>query len=203
MRPLLCLCLLALLAAPACAAAPPDPLPGAVRRGLARLEKGASSYVTKRDCFSCHHQTHTIGAFVSAKQRGFAVPEKELKAQIEFTLASFSGKLDKVTKGESVGGRNTTVAYALFTLKTAGHAPDKTTAALIFFLLVRQDSDGSWPAVTVRPPTEGSRFVNAALALEALRHYGPTKDDKTRREKIDVAFDKGKTWLLKNKPADT
>src|SRR5262245_24166739 len=134
MRPLLCLCLLALLAAPACAAAPPDPLPGAVRRGLARLEKGASSYVTRRDCFSCHHQTHTIGAFVSAKQRGFAIPEKELKAQVEFTLATFSGKLDKVRKGEAVGGRNTTAAYALFTLKAAGHHADETTDALVDFL---------------------------------------------------------------------
>src|SRR3954464_6827807 len=114
MRPLLCLPLLALLAAPAPAAAPPGRLDAAVRRGLTRLEKGAASYVTKRDCFSCHHQTHTIAAFVSAKRRGFAVNEKELKAQVEFTLATFRGKLDKVSKGESVGGRNTTAAYALF-----------------------------------------------------------------------------------------
>src|SRR5690349_10462030 len=114
MRPLLCMPLLALFAAPAPAAAPPDRLGQAVHRGLARLEKGAASYVTKRDCFSCHHQTHTIAAFVSAKRRGFAVPEKVLKAQVEFTLATFRGKLDKVSKGDSVGGRNTTAAYALF-----------------------------------------------------------------------------------------
>src|SRR4051794_39098231 len=99
MRPLLCLPLLALLAAPASAAAPPDRLDDAVRRGLARLEKGATSYASKRDCFSCHHQTHTIGAFLSAKRRGFRVPEKELKAQVEFTLATFSGKPDKISKG--------------------------------------------------------------------------------------------------------
>src|SRR4051794_11820481 len=203
MRTLLCLCLLALCTIPARAAGPPDRLSLAVRRGLARLEQGSASYVSKRDCFSCHHQTHTIGAFLSAKRRGFAVPEKELKAQVEFTLATFRGKTDKIVKGDAAPGRNTTAAYALFTLKTAGHAPDKTTAALVDFLVVRQSADGSWPAQAARPPTEGSRFVNAALALEALRHYGPAKQDKTRREKIDAAFDKGKAWLLKNKPADT
>src|SRR3954451_7898254 len=131
MRTLLCLCLLVLCAAEVKAAAPPDPLSLAVRRGLARLETGSASYVSKRDCFSCHHQTHTIGAFVSAKRRGFAVPEKELKAQVEFTLATFRGKLDKVSKGDPVPGRTTTVSYALFTLKTAGHAPDRTTSALV------------------------------------------------------------------------
>ena len=134
---------------------------------------------------------------------GFSIPEKELKAQVEFTLATFRGKLDKISKGDAVPGRNTTASYALFTLEIAGHAPDKTTAALVDFLVARQNADGSWPATSNRPPTEGSRFVTAALALEALRHYGPTKDDKTRREKTDVAFDKGKAWLLKNEPADT
>lgn len=197
MNPLLLFALLAPVAAP------PDRLSDAVRRGLTRLEKGSASYVTKRDCFSCHHQTHTIAAFVSAKQRGFSIPEKELKAQVEFTLATFRNNLDKISKGDAVPGRNTTASYALFTLKSVGHAPDKTTAALVDFLVVRQNADGSWPATAARPPTEGSRFVTAALALEALEHYGPTKDDKTRREKIDVAFDKGKAWLLKNKPIDT
>src|SRR5947199_10817555 len=124
MRTLLCLCLLVLCAVPARAAAPPDPLSLAVRRGLARLETGSASYVTKRDCFSCHHQTHTIGAFVSARRRGFAVSEKDLNAQVEFTLASFRDRLDKVSKRDSVGGRNTTVAYALFTPKVAGHPAD-------------------------------------------------------------------------------
>jgi N-acyl-D-amino-acid deacylase len=93
MRPSLCLCLLALLAGPAAAAAPPpvDHRGPAVRLGLSRLEKGAASYVTKRDCFSCHHQTHTLAAFASARRRGFAVPEKEFAAQLKFTLATFRG----------------------------------------------------------------------------------------------------------------
>lgn len=195
--------LLAVLAAPAHAAAPPDPVSLAVRRGLARLEKGASNYTTNRDCFSCHHQTHTIGAFVSAKRRGFSVSEGALKEQVKFTLATFDGKHEKIRKGEAVPGRNTTASYALFTLRMAGHAPDATTSALVDFLVVRQTADGSWPAQMPRPPTEGSRFTNAALALEALKHYGGEDTDSARRKMIDAAFEKGKAWLLKNTPRDT
>jgi N-acyl-D-amino-acid deacylase len=203
-RVLLTFAALFVLASTASAAAPPDPLSLAIRRGLTRLEKGSASYITKRQCFSCHHQTHTIGAFVSARQRGFSVSEKALKEQVAFTVETFSSKRDRVAKGDSVGGISTTVAYALFTLRTAGHAADETTEALIDFLLVRQRPDGSWPASTNRPPTEGSRFTNAALALEALQHYGLIKDvEPDRRKKIETAYENGKAWLLKNSPRDT
>src|SRR5262249_17049751 len=135
-----------LLASFAPAAAPPDSLTVAIRRGLDRLEKGAASYTTKRQCFSCHHQTMTVGAFVSARDRGFTISEKGLKHQLAFTLDPFTSKRERVAKGESVGGANTTVAYALLTLRSAGHAADETTAALVDFLLVKQQPDGSWPA---------------------------------------------------------
>src|SRR5262249_34283715 len=115
-------------------------------------------------------------------------------------------KQEQIVKGQGIGGANTTVAYALFTLEAAGHAPDETTAALVEFLLVKQRSDGAWPATTKRPPTEGSLFTNNALALRALQKYGPAKDAKDAdelRKRIDAALAKGRDWLLKNKPDDT
>ena len=36
--------------------------------------------------------------------------------------------------------------------------------------------DGSWPASTNRPPSEGSTFVVNAMAIRGLRLYGPAKD---------------------------
>jgi len=92
----------------------------------------------------------------------------------------------------------------LMTLETAGHADDDVTRALIEYLLVRQKADGSWPALANRPPTEGSPFTNAALALRALRHYGQMGDAKVvedQRRRVEAAFAKGKDWLSKSKPA--
>jgi N-acyl-D-amino-acid deacylase len=175
----------------------------AVHKGLARLEEGATSYTTHRQCFSCHHQSLSIAAFVAGQKRGFAVSGERLKEQVEFTLATFREKHPRLRKGEDVGGRSTTVAYALFTLQQARHPADDTTDALVEYLLVRQEKDGSWPAVTQRNPSEGSRFTNAALALEAMKHYAPkdrTKD--ARAERIDAAFRKGAEWVKKNTPKD-
>jgi hypothetical protein len=192
------------LTPPLFAAAPPDPLPRAVRQGLDRLARGAAGYVQKRQCFSCHHQTHTIAAFAAAGRRGFTVSSAVLAEQVEFTLNTFRPKLARVRKGLAVEGGNTMAAYALATLHAAGHRPDDTTAALVDYLLVRQRADGSWPALMARPPSEGSKFTNAALALEGLRHYGMVKgSEKVRLARIDASYRKGKTWLLKNPPRDT
>lgn len=184
------------------AAAPPDATVHAVHRGLARLRQGAARYVQHRQCFSCHHQALTVAALVAARDRGLAVPAPELTAQLEFTLDSFRSRQPQLRKGQGVPGGNTMTAYALFTLQTADHPADDTSAALLDYLLVRQRDDGSWPALMPRPPSEGSAITNAALALAALRHYGP-KEPGERRAKVARAAERGRAWLLLARPKDT
>jgi N-acyl-D-amino-acid deacylase len=198
--------LLAMLAAPALAEAPAAPVQPAVEKGLGRLEKGAANYVKNRQCFSCHHQTPMVAAFQSARKRGFTVDADALQAQVDFTEDSFKEKLDEIAKGKWVPGGNTHAAYALFTLEIGGRDADETTAALVQFLLARQKADGSWPAVANRPPIEGSAFTNAALALRALKYYGPGKDAKEAddlRKRVDAAYEKGREWLLRAKSSTT
>ena len=183
------------------AAAPPDATSHAIRRGLDRLRAGAASYTEKRQCFSCHHQALTVAALAEAKRRGFAIDEALLEDQVRFTLASFTPKLGQIRKGQSVPGGNTMTAYGLFTLQKAKHPSDDTTSALVEYLVVRQHADGSWPALMPRPPSEGSKFTNTALALQALTHYG--RGDTVSRKRIDLAHAKGKAWLLTHEPATT
>jgi N-acyl-D-amino-acid deacylase len=89
--------------------------------------------------------------------------------------------------------------YALLTLDVADHAPDETTSSLVEYLLQKQKSDGSWPALAKRPPTEGSSLTNNALALRVLQKYGTI--EQTAR--IEAALSKGRDWLAKNDPIDT
>lgn len=196
------MCLLTL--GPAFAAGPPDPVRHAARRGLWRLQEGASNYLTHRQCFACHHQSLTLAAFAAAKKRGFVVPEAFVREQTQFTLDTFRNKHANLRKGLDVGGRNTTVGYALLTLQLVEYPRDDTTDALIDFLLVRQEKDGSWPATTQRQPSEGSKFTNAAHALAALKHYGvPDKTKPERADQINTALRQGTKWLLDNTPKDT
>src|SRR5579883_2945820 len=127
----------------------------AVEKGLVRIEKGAAAYPTHRKCFSCHHQAMAMVSLTAARGRGFKVEKALVKKQVEFTLASYEKKLKTVEQGKSVAGGNTEAAYALWALETAGQKRDETTAALVAYLLARQKADGSWPAITKRPPTEG------------------------------------------------
>ena len=202
MRSLLLLLLLGSIPFPAPAAAPPDATNQAIRRGLDRLQKGATRYTENRQCFSCHHQALTLAAFAEAKSSGFAVEDKFTKAQVAFTLDTFAGKLAQVRKGQAVPGGNTMSAYALFALQKGGHAADDTTSALIEFLLLRQAANGGWPAIMPRPPSEGSSFTNTALAIQALTHYGP-QEKAPVRVRIDKALDGGKAWLKANEPTTT
>jgi N-acyl-D-amino-acid deacylase len=183
-----------------------DAVKTAVERGLRRVAQGAASYTTHRQCFSCHHQAMSILAMTSARPRGFPVEPDKVRQQIDFTVNTFKPKKDQILKGQGVPGGNTMAAYALVSLQAAGHPADETTDALVQYLLGRQRPDGSWPAVSNRPPTEGSTFTNNALALRSLRAYGPSKDAKDTeqlRGRIGTALANGKEWLLKNKPKTT
>src|SRR5262249_26617218 len=138
-----------------------------------------------------------------AKQKGFAVSEGNLYIQQEFTRETFRPKLDRIRQGQAIPGANTMAAYALFVLEAAGQEPDETTDGLVDFLTKRQAGDGSWPALADRPPTEGSRFTNVALALRALRVYGLGVEsiETERREKIKESWQRGRNWLKSAAPS--
>jgi N-acyl-D-amino-acid deacylase len=140
-------------------------------------------------------------ALAAAKARGFDVLADDLKKHIDFSLKSFD-KLEAIRKGQGVGGANTTAAYALATFAVVDHPADDTTQALVEFLVARQRKDGAWPAVTNRPPTEGSAFTNAGLALWTLEKYGKAKSVPAQlQERVDAALAKGKAWLMDNEPS--
>src|SRR5947209_2371074 len=92
----------------------------AVRKGLHRLEEGATRYTQNRQCFSCHHQALTIAVLRAAGRHGFAVGPDVLKQQVEFTLETFRPLKAKLVKGQGVPGGNTMTAYALFALEAGG-----------------------------------------------------------------------------------
>jgi hypothetical protein len=187
-------------------AATPDPARAAIAKGLRRIEQGAANYTKHRKCFSCHHQALSILSLSAARQRGFQVEPTKVRRQIDFTLSAYKARKDRIAKGQRLDGASTEAVYALFALEGARHGADEVTAALVRFLLVRQSGDGSWPALARRPPLEGSRFTNTALALRVLGKYGPAKNAKgadALRAKITKAVRKGREWLLDNEPETT
>ncbi len=176
----------------------------AAQKGLKRVETGLVNYPKHRQCFSCHH--HAVGVFslTAARERGFDVDGEFVKKQIDFSLKTFRNRAS-IAKGQGVGGDSTSVVYMLNTLAAADYPADETTAALVQYLLVKQRKDGSWPFAAPRPPTMGSLFTNAGLAMKVLKRYGPPKDSDGAEElqkKIDAALAKARDWLIATKAVD-
>jgi N-acyl-D-amino-acid deacylase len=185
------------------AEAPADVLRSAIERGLRRIEKGAANYTVHRQCFSCHHQAMPIVSMTSAQRHGFTIGPEKVRQQIDFTLDYFRPKKEEIAKGKWMPGGSTMAAYALMTLEAADHPPDEITSALVQYLVNHQRPDGSWPALTSRPPTEGSTFANNALAIRALGTYGLAKKAagiEEFRSGIQTALRNGESWLRQQKP---
>ncbi len=151
-----------------------EALRSAARRGLAMVQGAASRYPAHRDCFSCHHQTLPMMAMQAAHDRGLAIDRELFDATAEFTADSFAGKLDDLRAGRNIGGRASTVGYALWALRLAKRPTDDLTASMVEYLLATQEEDGRWRPHGDRPPMEGSSLTTTALAADALnRDAGP------------------------------
>jgi hypothetical protein len=196
------------LIAPVCADAKPDPaVQAAAVKALQRIEKGLTNYPKQRQCFSCHHQAVGVIAMTAAQKHGFEVDAEVIEKAIDFSLKTFRNR-STIAKGRGVGGDSTGVVYVLHMFAAVERPYDDTTAALVEYLLVKQRQDGSWPIAPFgdRPPTMGSLFTNAGLAMAVLKKYGPPSDAAgavALQKRVDTARDKGRLWLLANKPVST
>ena len=186
MKILCALCVTVLIGFPASAATKRE----AVAKAILLIEKTAGIYIKKRDCFTCHHQALPLMALSRAKQFGFKVNEKVIKAQTEFTLEYFSDRQDRLPKGQGVVGGPYTAGYALAGLRAVNFRPNETSKALIAYLQKTQNQDGSWRIRTHRPPLEDSHFTATTLAVKSL----PSKSAERKR---------ALQWLEKAEPQST
>ncbi len=197
-----CLALL-LLAGGAPAAEPAakstDAVRAAVAKALPLLRKGSEGHVAQRTCFACHNQAIPILALTTARGRGFAYADADLKKQLDFIAAFLEGNRDNYREGKGQGGQADTAGYALLTLEVGGWKPDATTEAVAEYLLLRDKGADHWRATSNRPPSEASDFTTTALALRALRAWGVP----TQKGRVDQRVEAARGWLLKAKAKDT
>ena len=164
----------------------------AVTTGLALIQKAAANYPTHRECFSCHHQTLPMLALTVARTAAVPTDAALLPSQADFTLDSFADKRAEMEKGKGVGGGAMTVGYALWALDLAGKPADKTTEAMVKFLLKTQQPDGRWSTGN-RPPLEESVLSCTVIAASGIRRYA-TSDLKIDAEN---AIGRAKEWFAK------
>jgi tetratricopeptide (TPR) repeat protein len=164
----------------------------AISKGLENVRQAAEKYPKHRSCFSCHHQTLPLLTLVTARARGFVIDEKLLQSQGDFSRDSFASSLPNMAQGKGVGGRAMTVAYALWALSLLDRKPDKTTEAMVSYLLKTQRSEGHWTGQVSRPPLEESYQTCTVLSALGLRRFATD----VQRAVADSAVAKAREWLV-------
>ncbi|HKI35071.1 MAG TPA: hypothetical protein VKA46_24655 [Gemmataceae bacterium] len=180
-------------------AATQDDVKAALAKALPLLKKGAEGHVAQRTCFACHNQAIPILALTTARDRGFAFHDEDLKKQTEFIAAFLEKNRDNYREGKGQGGQVDTAGYALFALEAGQWKADATTEAVVEYLLLRDKDADHWRATSKRPPSEASDFTTTALALRALRPWGTP----AQKGRIEKRIDAVRVWLHKATAKDT
>jgi hypothetical protein len=188
--------------APALVADEPGPsakeIEGAVVRAVPLIEKGSAGHMARRTCFACHNQAIPMLALTTARSRGIAIQDEELGKHPRF-IAEFLGRnRDEYLKGHGQGGQADTAGYALWTLEMGGYKPDRTTAAVVEYLLLRNKDIDHWRCSSRRPPSEVSHFTTTYFALRGLQAFAPAGAKKRVAERVASA----RAWLEKTPGKD-
>lgn len=171
----------------------------AVERSLPLLQSSAATWFEKRECASCHHQTLGLVAMTVARERGVAVDEAVVKAQLEKTLRTRTGWHEPFVTGDVSINEAIGQSYRAVGVGTAGGTPTAMTDAVSYLLAGRQHVSGRWPSYSRRPPLEDSEFTATAFSIRTLRLY-PLRG---REAEFDERVARAARWLEATHPADT
>ncbi len=175
----------------------------AVEKALPPLWAGIEGHGDAHTCFTCHNHGTTLVAFGAARSRGYDIPEKKLKEQVEFIVADLERNRERFAKGKGPGapggGETDNTGYALLALDAVVHKSDKTTSMVIDYTLGHQKDRGYWRTLTRRFPTEASSFTTTALNLRAIRAYRNSE----QAEVADKRSAEAKEWLRMTEGKDT
>ncbi len=194
------------LAFRASAVEPPPDVKDAVRRGLALVTRAAGNWQKNKTCFSCHHQTLPMLAMTESARAGLPPDAAWIESQAETAHRYFEQRIGTMDEGEHVPGGAATTAFGFWALSLGERPADKTTTAMVAYLLQIQgvarasdrkpDSapkieDGRWQASCRRAPMQASFIGDTVLVLIGLEKYA-TPEQRPRVAKAREAAEK---WL--------
>jgi ankyrin repeat protein len=172
----------------------------AINKALPILQRSAATFVAKRACVSCHHNTLTILTLDSALDRGFRIDEAVLNAVKGKTFRELQSPnaLDDAVQAATLNDPTPDDSYLLMAAADAKLPPDLTTAVYAR-RLARWQRDGHWVTSDFRPPHSSSLFMTTATAVRAIRSYMPLE----LQEEGNAIIARAREWLVKNRPVST
>jgi ankyrin repeat protein len=185
--------------APLCARdTTPEQTRQAATKALAVIQSSQKNWYTKQSCVSCHQQVFPAFAFRAAREHGIPFDEQAAHADASATF-SFYSDLARAVEYTHVIDPALGDGYPLIGAYAAGVRPNLVTAVYARLLAARQEPDGHWETVDVRPPQSYSPFTATAISLHAIQLYGHASQRADLRVRAALA----RSWLLSHQPRDT
>lgn len=171
----------------------------AVARALPILQKTGATFRQKAGCVSCHN--NTLLGTLTAEARRARIPFDEATAVAERDgIGRFTASWrERAIQGLGIPGDADTISYIMVGLADEGHPADAATDALVYFLLRKQQVDGSWHTVAHRPPIESSDITVTAMSMRAIQQYAPSVWSRRAKDAIANAG----RWLATRTPRMT
>ncbi len=165
----------------------------AVEKALEPLAAQSPNFVKRGGCNSCHNQYLPSAATAIARQRGIRAPEKIVQLSSAMTERTAERAMDfSVAAVNSLG-------YELFGYAAHGMPANEYTASVARYVKSMQTAEGSWQTTGHRPPLTSDDFWTTALAMYALRVYGPAPEKADNEQRLARAA----RWLESAAPATT
>jgi N-acyl-D-amino-acid deacylase len=175
----------------------PDGVPDArtaIARSMRLLDSTTDQFFHKSGCFACHEQPPAEFAAAAARAKGIPVDEK---ASHQRVLQITSTINPSALEGAAALGGADNNLYSVEALVRGGYPPNRVTDFLAANLAMSQGGDGGWhlPGYS-RSPLQDSDFSRTAMAMRALKTYGPPG----RANEMKLRIDRGKQWLMHAEP---
>ncbi|MCM3881417.1 MAG: ankyrin repeat domain-containing protein [Vicinamibacterales bacterium] len=165
----------------------------AVERATALMAKQSYTFIRTGGCNSCHSQDLPSAASGYARDRGI------LRAsEIPQLPASMLPSPERIMDLNVVSVNS--ISWELFDFGLNHQPKNMFTDAVVRYVKAMQLPEGNWSSNEGRrPPMNAGDFQTAALAIFAMKHYGPDAEKAT----TDAAIAKAVKWLESAGPTST
>jgi ankyrin repeat protein len=166
----------------------------AIARSMRLLDSTTDQFFHKSGCFACHEQPPAEFAAAAARAKGIPVDEKASRERVlQITSTINPAALEGAA---ALGGADNNL-YSVEALVRGGYPHNRITDFLAANLALSQGGDGGWhlPGYS-RSPLQDSDFSRTAMAMRALKTYGPPGRVNEMKQRIE----RGKQWLLHTEP---
>ena len=170
----------------------------AATKAIAIIQNSQKNWYARQSCFSCHQQVLPALAFRSAREHGIPVDEPAAHADAAAAFGFYSN-LERAVEYSHIIDPSLSDGNGLLGANAAGVRPSLVTAVYARLIAARQEADGHWETIDVRPPQSYSPVTATAISLRAIQLYA----HPSQKADIEGRVARARNWLLSRDPRAT